>query len=161
MERDRFSLLLFLALPVCACISTAYRKLNRPRIVHRSSSSHLAAMVEKCPSLRDYRPNPLFMVDWHGHVHTIMHTIVRTFLSPGIEASRREIFRLQDQGTVGLDWFLPHDQEDAAKDGSPIVVMIHGLCGEPGSHYIQHAIEFYLAKQWTVVLLVARGWLFA
>jgi predicted alpha/beta-fold hydrolase len=79
-------------------------------------------MIDNCASLSTYVPPPL--IDWWGHVHTILNHIVRE-KKARLHSAIREILLLEDGGTVALDWLSKKPEHNSIK---PIVILIHGLC---------------------------------
>eukprot|EP00602_Paraphysomonas_sp_CaronLab_P011216 CAMPEP_0185041702 /NCGR_PEP_ID=MMETSP1103-20130426/41364_1 /TAXON_ID=36769 /ORGANISM="Paraphysomonas bandaiensis, Strain Caron Lab Isolate" /LENGTH=310 /DNA_ID=CAMNT_0027581559 /DNA_START=155 /DNA_END=1087 /DNA_ORIENTATION=- len=66
----------------------------------------------------------------------------------------RQTLQLEDGGTVALDWLtgLPLTEEK-----SPIVVLIHGLCGSSESPHIVYAGHEFKARGYTVCAFISRG----
>ena len=84
------------------------------------------ALIAKCASLTQYRPTPFYLLDYYGHVHTIAFSMIRQLFNRRLLVDR-ELFKLSDGGTVGLDWVInPHEQEaDAIR---PLAVLVHPFC---------------------------------
>ena len=67
---------------------------------------------------------------------------------------RRELFKLEDGGQVGLDWLEP--EPESAE--TPILVVIHGVNGGSRERYIQHyLVNVRKAFECRCVVMVLRG----
>lgn len=125
---------------------------NKPKLIFQNIKQNVSR-VQKCPTLVEYCPPALFAFDWHGHIHTAIGTFFRFLLQTRIDFYR-EYLTLPDDGTVALDWILPLS---SSKPNSPIVVLIHGLCGSTESPYISYAAKKFHSEGFTVVSFIARG----
>lgn len=116
---------LFVSSLTLLTINKWFQSFHQPRYRYHQqtlSTKSLQGMIENCRHLTTYVPPPL--LDWWGHVHTILNHIIRqkkTILHSAI----RELLQLEDGGTVALDWLTQRPEEDSTK---PIVILIHGLC---------------------------------
>ncbi|THU71106.1 hypothetical protein C4D60_Mb08t32050 [Musa balbisiana] len=78
----------------------------------------------------------------------------------------RQLFSVQDGGTVALDWLLASDVAGGASDTdkvisrddtTPIVVVVPGLTSDSFSSYVKHAAYTMAKHGWNVVVSNHRG----
>eukprot|EP01041_Mallomonas_annulata_P002809 gene2809-5527_t len=128
-----------------------------PELIHHDSKTQ-KDRIEKCPSLKNYNPSPYYVFDYHGQLQTVVQCILRAsfrLLFSGIKY-RREIFTLRDSATIGLDWAYVEGQP-TLPDNAPIIIIMHGLCGDSMSEYVVHLVEKALERGYKAVVVVARG----
>ena len=68
-------------------------------ILHKRTSS-LHDKLRLCNSFYRFRPSILYGFDWHGHLNTIIPTLIRKFFALNLPYTR-ELVTLPDEGTVG------------------------------------------------------------
>ncbi|CAM9981910.1 unnamed protein product, partial [Ectocarpus fasciculatus] len=112
-------------------------------------------LINKCKSLSQYRPTPFYLLDYYGHVATIALTVVRQLFNRSLPVDR-ELFKISDGGTVGLDWVLETTDRPYNPD-RPLAVLVHGLCGDTDSVYITFAARALQKRGYDVVSFVSRG----
>jgi predicted alpha/beta-fold hydrolase len=138
-----------------------YRKTCQLKILCRQTKQN-ADLLSKCEALSpsSYRPTPFYLLDYHGHIQTIAFSFIRQLFNRKLPVDR-ELFELSDGGTVGLDWVLGADTgtRDAAeaKASKPLVVLVHGLCGDTESVYITFAAQAFQKRGYDVISFVSRG----
>ena len=120
----------------------------------KDSASHRA--VVQCENiLRSYHASWLLAVlDYYGELQTLYTLQIRK-LFPVKVVYTRELFPLEDGGTVGIDWL----EDDARKNdcNAPIVILQHGLCGHTYSHYMKGVPGVLQRAGFYVASFVARG----
>jgi predicted alpha/beta-fold hydrolase len=115
----------------------------------------------------DYVVPPYCVFEYHGQLQTLLQFGVRHLLRvvksrlclPGAIRYQRELLRMPDGGTVGLDWAEKcwlSTQKSMTKD-VPVVILHHGLVGDSQSEYIYHLAGYLLDGGFRVVVMVARG----
>lgn len=125
-------------------------------------SHKTAKLVSKISStLNSYNPTLLWLFDYHGQLQTIFPSICRkihTYLFQKVRF-KRELFKISDGGTIGLDWaFMPKKESSvAAVTKNRLAIIMHGLCGDSSSEYITHVCELLVERGYEVVVIVARG----
>ncbi|KAL4352574.1 hypothetical protein GQ457_06G038230 [Hibiscus cannabinus] len=103
------------------------------------------------PTLRQpYHPFPL--IGWNPHVETIFASFFRNV--PDVRL-RRECLRVEDGGTVALDW-VSGDQYRLPPD-APIVILLPGLTGGSQDSYPRYMITKARSKGWRAVVFNSRG----
>ncbi|KAH7282286.1 hypothetical protein KP509_35G023600 [Ceratopteris richardii] len=75
---------------------------------------------------------------------------------------RRECLRMQDNGTVALDWPVggpdcEAGQQHSRKDNSPVLILLPGLTGGSGDTYVRHLLVRAWKQGWNVVVFNSRG----
>lgn len=131
---------------------------QEPEIIcHKTKKNK--ALIAACPALFDFKPTPLYALDYYGFLQTIGQTVLKSI---GRAMSKigytRELFRLSDGGTVGLDWVSRVDGKPVFyHPDSPVVIIQHGLCGDSNVEYVIHIAEMLCRKQFKVAVMVARG----
>jgi predicted alpha/beta-fold hydrolase len=98
-----------------------FRRFNKPRLRY-ADNEQITQMIQNCSNLSSYSPPPL--LDWWGHVHTVLNHLVRQKKAV-LHHATREILQLEDGGTVALDWLTTKPEMNSTR---PIVILIHGLC---------------------------------
>jgi abhydrolase domain-containing protein 1/3 len=131
-------------------IGSWYRRFHKPTLYYVKSKT-LDAVVKQCKALHKYTPPPL--LDHYGHVHTLLsHFSRQAFIR--YHAVWRELVTLPDGGTVAMDWLPAPPTMDAKK---PIVILIHGLCGNSESNHIVYAGHEFSKQGYAVGAFIARG----
>ena len=145
----------FFALSVLGSLSVRryYQKTCQLKILSQNSDQN-ENMIGKCKALSLYRPVPFYLLDYNGHVHTIATSLIRQLFSQKLPINR-ELFKLRDGGTVGLDWVSNNNQISSSR--KPLVVLVHGLCGDSESAYITFAAYALQKRGYDVVSFVSRG----
>ncbi|KAE8699848.1 hypothetical protein F3Y22_tig00110569pilonHSYRG00072 [Hibiscus syriacus] len=96
-----------------------------------------------------YQPFPL--VGWNRYVETIFASFRNV---PDVRL-RRECLRVEDGGTVALDW-VSGDQYSLPPD-APILIVLPGLTGGSQDSYPRHMITKARSKGWRAVVFNSRG----
>ncbi|XP_009414628.2 embryogenesis-associated protein EMB8 isoform X1 [Musa acuminata AAA Group] len=102
---------------------------------------------------------------WLASPH--LQTVFLSFFGrPPSVVYRRQLFSVQDGGTVALDWLLASDVAGGASDTdkvisrddtTPIVVVVPGLTSDSFSSYVKHAAYTMAKHGWNVVVSNHRG----
>ncbi|KAJ7905470.1 Alpha/Beta hydrolase protein [Mycena olivaceomarginata] len=97
------------------------------------STESLANLVEtRCPTLLS-KFNPIWWL-FSGHLQTIF-CVLGDFSKTDRLRYNRQLIRLEEGGTLGLD-FAPADDSEL-RDDTPIVVVLHGLTGGSYESYVR------------------------
>ena len=129
-------------------VALLFRK-SKPQVIAPKMGPELERIVAQVPALQEgFLPVP-----WLRSRHA--QTIVGSSYRKKIPVSfRRELFRLEDGGQVGLDWLEP----EPAADDTPVLVVVHGVNGGSRERYIQHYIvNVRKAFECRCVVMVMRG----
>mmetsp|Transcript_15555 Transcript_15555/g.27630 ORF Transcript_15555/g.27630 Transcript_15555/m.27630 type:complete len:410 (-) Transcript_15555:169-1398(-) len=156
-----------LVVAMVAVVVRWYRSLREEIRLHRSHEKvHpiLEKWKKKSSVLKEgYTPPVLLSLGSRyvvGTINTLIHNIFRR-LKPVPDVNYdRELFRLKDGGTVGIDWATERGEPLSEHKGNPtpIVLIHHGLAGCSRSHYVQSIIHKLLAlHNVRVCVMVARG----
>lgn len=87
----------------------------------------------------------------NAHLQTLYPTLFRKLEAP---ACVREKVALSDGDWLYLDWHLPKDWKDS---GMPLTVIVHGLSGCSGSHYVMGLQKALAQRGWASVAMNCRG----
>jgi predicted alpha/beta-fold hydrolase len=144
------------ALKLGATFFTLAKKAPTIRMQKSVKNENLLQQVE---SIFNFRPTPLYALDYYGQLQTVCQTILRETARMFSRISyRRELLLLSDNGTVGLDWVETYKSEKILlPSNAPIVVIMHGLCGDSNAEYLVHLVEVLTSAGYRVVVMVARG----
>lgn len=82
------------------CVRYYYQSICQLQISCRETERN-ASLVKRCVALTAYRPTPFYLLDYHGHVHTVGISLIRQLLSRRLRVDR-ELLKLPDGGTVGM-----------------------------------------------------------
>ncbi|MDX1677053.1 hydrolase [Arsukibacterium sp.] len=89
---------------------------------------------------------------WLKHAH--LQTIFAKYLSPKYQLNTTaEMFSLPDGDELQLNWL----HAENAAEGTPLLLLLHGLAGDINSHYIQAMLAQCKTLQWSAVMLHFRG----
>ena len=90
------------------------------------------------------------------HLQTLWPPVARRLPRVPLIREREE---LPDGDFLDLDWAGPKGEtgRSADADGSPIVLVLHGLEGSSNSHYARGLLAWVHAEGWTGVLMHFRG----
>lgn len=103
-------------------VQAYYQKICQLRVFCRDSVENTALLVQ-CKSLEQYRPTPFYLLDYYGHTHTIVFSLIRQLFNRRLRIDR-ELFKLADGGTVGLDWVISAMGEDYPP-AKPLAVLVN------------------------------------
>lgn len=131
---------------------------TKPRLLYHKSVKNDTLLLE-CKALFDFKPSPIYALDYYGFLQTIGQTVLKSLgrALSGITYTR-ELFRLSDGGTIALDWVQCVDGELVRHTpNAPVVIIQHGLCGDSNVEYVIHLAETLSRLHYRVVIMVARG----
>lgn len=97
-----------------------YNKICQLTIICRETAVN-RELINKCKSLTQYRPTPFYLLDYYGHVHTIAFSLIRQVFNRRLLIDR-ELLKLTDGGTVGLDWVISKGVSNLEK--RPLVILV-------------------------------------
>ena len=98
-----------------------YRSVCQLKVLCQDSESN-RELINKCKSLSQYRPTPFYLLDYYGHVHTIALSMIRQLFNRSLPVDR-ELLRMSDGGTIGLDWVLETTDRPCNPD-RPLAVLV-------------------------------------
>ena len=129
-------------------VALLFRK-SKPQVIAPKMGPELERIVAQVPALQEgFLPVPWLR---SRHAQTIVGSSSRMRIPVTF---RRELFRLEDGGQVGLDWLEP----EPAADDTPVLVVIHGVNGGSRERYIQHyLVNVRKAFDCRCVVMVLRG----
>ncbi|KAK9813687.1 hypothetical protein WJX73_003815 [Symbiochloris irregularis] len=113
------------------------------------------SLKKDCPALHLTYSPPIWARN--RHVHLISSVLLRKpFISPKY---KRELLKLKDGGTVGLDWFYGCNESgaDRFKDNSPVVLVVHALTGDSNDSYVKWMCNAAYQQNWRAVSFNYRG----
>ncbi|MBF7729958.1 hydrolase [Pseudomonas sp. N040] len=84
----------------------------------------------------------------NAHLQTLWSAFFRR--APQLPRTRERLW-LEDGDFLDLDWFGPHEAT------TPLVLVLHGLTGSSGSHYVLGLQQALAAQGWASVALNWRG----
>lgn len=126
-----------------------------------SNSQLIRSLVNEVPFVP-----PLYVkFDYHGQLQTVWQTIRRTAAALLLTRMQlryeRELLRLSDGGTLGIDTISLRENmkipPTASSKRERIVVLCHGLCGDSTSEYLIHFAHLLLKSGYKVMAVVSRG----
>jgi len=129
------------------------RRLVRLPTLLTDPASPVGRMVRRSPTLtRPYRPT-----FWCATGHC--QTIVASLLRPARQVHyHREILRLEDGGTIGLDWSVTPGARAAAAEGrTPVVIILPGVTGGSAEGYVTQLVAEVSSVGWLAVVFNQRG----
>ena len=88
------------------------------------------------------------------HLQTLWPAVARRLPRVPLVRERQE---LPDGDFLDLDWAGPEGGTGRAEEGSPLVLVLHGLEGSSSSHYARGLLARVHAQGWTGVLMHFRG----
>jgi abhydrolase domain-containing protein 1/3 len=151
---------LFSAVIACHTLWTRFQRYaNAPVKVVCHGSEDNKKYLSQLTALNDFRPSPLYALDYYGLVQTIGQTVLRS-LGRLLSSVRyeRECFPLSDGGTIALDWVIQVDRRPCLlSSASPVVLIQHGLCGDSNVEYVIHLAEILARRGYRVAIVIARG----
>ena len=147
---ERRSIIIFASVAGAVVVRIWYKAYHKPKLYYNKSGI-IDTVVQHCSTLHRYEPP--FLIDHFGHIHTFLNHILRLKFAV-YHSINRETISLPDGGTVAMDWIsTPPRQEDK----TPIVVLIHGLCGNSESNHIVFAAHEFLKCGYVVGAFISRG----
>ena len=79
-----------------------YRQvIQQPRLLFKQSDK-IQDLTNKCKALRHFNPSVFLLLDYHGHFNSIFPAWIRSIWKTNL-CYFRELYRVSDGGTVGLD----------------------------------------------------------
>ncbi|GMF50729.1 unnamed protein product [Phytophthora fragariaefolia] len=163
---------LALAPKVLSVVATAHYKLTaeRPKLVYKSSPRN-ERLLANCAHLVKKKFYPLWYL-FNGHLQTVQLSWANEMEpTPAIDY-KRQLLDMPDGGVVSLDWALlpsmTRDEKSKTRDekasleeqvdtNTKTVLVLPGLTGGSGEHYIRSAVERLNALGWQCVVLNSRG----
>ena len=127
-----------------------YRRHHKPILFFRPTAEN-CSRVHNCTTLHTYEP-PL-LLDYYGHVHSAVCHILRNLFQKELKIDR-ELLKLSDGGTVGLDWVECKPLVSCTK---PLVILFHGICGNSTDSHVVYAARRFQDEGFNVVTLISRG----
>ncbi|GMF16161.1 unnamed protein product [Phytophthora lilii] len=156
---------LALAPKFLSLVAAAHYKLTaeRPKLVYRSTARN-ERLLASCAHLVKEKFYPLWYL-FNGHLQTLQLSWANEMEPTPAIAYERQLLDMPDGGVVSLDWaLLPSALED---DERPLeqrvdsdrktVLVLPGLTGGSGEHYIRSAVERLNSLGWQCVVLNSRG----
>ncbi|KAI5062332.1 hypothetical protein GOP47_0022871, partial [Adiantum capillus-veneris] len=130
---------------------------SRPLEIVANPAGISKALLDGLPMLKQlYKSYPLIR---NRHQETIFASFFR--ILPNI-IFRRECLRMEDNGTVALDWPVGGADCEVGPDhsmheGSPVLILLPGLTGGSGDTYVRHLLVRARKRGWNVVVFNSRG----
>jgi predicted alpha/beta-fold hydrolase len=126
-----------------------------PSLSYHNTNTELRTIIESnLTVLLEYKFSALLgLLDYYGEYQGVYTMFMRKVFPPKPEYDR-ELLKLKDGGTVGLDWLQAPGKDDS---NVPIVILQHGLCGHTYSHYMKGQPEVLTEAGLYVCSFVARG----
>jgi predicted alpha/beta-fold hydrolase len=125
-----------------------------PSVLYHNTSkvaSKVALLREKL--MYGYPTSLLFgLLDPVGFYQTVATVLTRKLYFSQVKYDR-ELLKLKDGGTVGVDWTTTKNRQSKC----PVVVVQHGLCGHSQSGYVKSMVNELQKAGFYVVVFVARG----
>ncbi|KAJ7538604.1 hypothetical protein O6H91_11G055900 [Diphasiastrum complanatum] len=151
-------LLWFLVLFGFLCTRVLWSRMSTPRALEviAGPGDVNKAVIARVDQLREpYKPSVFFL---NKHVETIFAAFLRSL--PYINF-RRECLRMDDGGTVALDWPIAGADKELwstkPSDGAPVLILLPGLTGGSGDTYVRHLLLRARSFGWNSVVFNSRG----
>ncbi|RLN98113.1 hypothetical protein BBJ28_00017264 [Nothophytophthora sp. Chile5] len=155
---------LALAPKLAALAATAHYKLTaeRPRLVYKRTPEN-ERLLANCAHLVREKFYPLWYL-FNGHLQTLQLSWANEMEPSPVIAYERQLLDMPDGGVVSLDWSLPTTNgtntatgEERVVANKKTVLVLPGLTGGSGEHYIRSAVQRLNALGWQCVVLNSRG----
>ncbi|KAG1694225.1 hypothetical protein DVH05_021881 [Phytophthora capsici] len=150
---------------IMALIMAAHFKLTAetPKLVFKSTPKN-ERLLAKCEHLVTKKFYPLWYL-FNGHLQTLQLSWANEMEPTPAIAYQRQLLDMPDGGVVSLDWaLLPSATTDAKTaleqridKNVKTVLLLPGLTGGSGEHYIRSAVERLNSLGWQCVVLNSRG----
>lgn len=130
---------------------------SRPLEIVANPSGVSKVLLDGLPILKQlYKPYPLLR---NRHQETIFAALFRSL--PQV-TFKRECLRMQDNGSVALDWPVggadcEMGPDYCTQEGSPVLILLPGLTGGSGDTYVRHLLVRARKCGWNVVVFNSRG----
>ncbi|KAE9245816.1 hypothetical protein PF002_g7065 [Phytophthora fragariae] len=136
---------------------------ERPKLVYKSTSKN-ERLLANCAHLVKKKFYPLWYL-FNGHLQTLQLSWANEMKPTSAIDYERQLLDMPDGGVVSLDWaLLPSTVRDAkasleerVDSSKKTVLVLPGLTGGSGEHYIRSAVERLNALGWQCVVLNSRG----
>ncbi|MCO5568424.1 hypothetical protein L7F22_022123 [Adiantum nelumboides] len=141
----------------CKCFSDTEHKSARLLEIVANPAGISKVLLDGLPMLKQpYKPYPFIR---NRHQETIFASFFRSL--PDV-IFRRECLRMQDNGTVALDWPVRGADcevgpDHFTRDGCPVLILLPGLTGGSGDSYVRHLLVRARRRGWIVVVFNSRG----
>jgi hypothetical protein len=122
---------------------------SRPPIIVMKPTEKNKALLHRCPSIFNFNATPLYAFDYYGQLQTASQTLIRNIAKVFLSriTYKRELFTCKDGGTVALEWVDKHRGKALVfENHDPVVIIMHGLCGDATVEYLIHMIEELTTK---------------
>lgn len=144
---------------ICSCLTCSHNrfKSSGPLDIAANPGGLNKFLLERLTELKKaYKRYPLIV---NRHQETIFAALFRAL--PNIKF-RRECLRMEDGGTVALDW--PIIGEAGCEtvvthvgQSSPVLILLPGLTGGSNDTYVRHLLIRAKRRGWNVVVFNSRG----
>ncbi|KAG7399630.1 hypothetical protein PHYBOEH_008418 [Phytophthora boehmeriae] len=134
---------------------------ERPRLVYKSTAKN-ERLLDKCDHLVRKKFYPLWYL-FNGHLQTLQLSWANEMEPTPAIAYERQLLDMPDGGVVSLDWALVSSEKEIKPLQQRIdrsrktVLVLPGLTGGSGEHYIRSAVERLNSLGWQCVVLNSRG----
>ncbi|KAG7389227.1 hypothetical protein PHYPSEUDO_010785 [Phytophthora pseudosyringae] len=136
---------------------------ERPKLVYKSTPRN-ERLLAKCEHLVKKKFYPLWYL-FNGHLQTLQLSRANEMEPTPAIAYERQLLDMPDGGVVSLDWALlpSRTKDDKATleqridTNKKTVLVLPGLTGGSGEHYIRSAVERLNGLGWQCVVLNSRG----
>ncbi|EGZ14966.1 hypothetical protein PHYSODRAFT_509951 [Phytophthora sojae] len=147
-------------------LASAHFKLTaeRPKLVFKSTPKN-ERLLANCVHLVKKKFYPLWYL-FNGHLQTLQLSWANEMEPTPAIAYERQLLDMPDGGVVSLDWALlpstttkdtKESLEERVDSNKKTVLILPGLTGGSGEHYIRSAVERLNALGWQCVVLNSRG----
>lgn len=106
--------------------------LSTPKVIRSEEANE--DQIECQTFLRSFWPLPFAT---GRYAQTVLPSFIRRTVNIPYE---REIIKLEDGGTVAIDWVRSKNQAESKKQSSLVIVLCPGLTGTSKSKYIQQSV---------------------
>eukprot|EP01039_Chlorochromonas_danica_P002806 gene2806-3060_t len=123
------------------------------------------SLVHDVIQTTEHAIHPLEVIDYFGQLQTALFSIGRhcVRLAKEVLGIRRTVYHrelvvMSDEGTIALDWVGSSGSSSSSSGHDrPLVLMLHGICGDSQAEYIYHFAEELYETGYQPVVMVARG----
>ncbi|CAH1247443.1 ABHD3 [Branchiostoma lanceolatum] len=148
------SLAIFVGVSVAALTYYLIRVVKKPLLI--TGSSRCADFLQRrCPVLvQEYYPTVWCFT---SRAHTIVCSVLAELTTWKLPPYRREILDMPDGGELHLDWLEHHSNSHHDNRTRPIIIILPGMSGHSGSHYIINLAKATSKKGYRSAVYNHRG----